>query len=261
MINSTLKVPSAIRSVGVFVWRTMLKIRSAPGQMVSDLVISIVSMLLFTFLFGGAIEGSPTEYVQFLFPGILYMTVLPLTVYSGAALSRDITTGLFDRLRILGFWQPSPIVGTLVGDMLRYIIAVCGVSITGVVIGFRPLGGIIGILLGLLLSILYAFCISWIFAAFGVTSKNPDNVIQTGFLFVYISIFCSNIFTDFATMPKWMQQVIKFNPTTHVTTATRLLMEGRFFTTEILITIVICLFLLLIFVPLTFILYNKRGKE
>lgn len=260
MINSTFKKTPAVRSIGVFIWRTMLKIRGTPGQMVSDLFISIISMILFTFLFGGAVEGSPSEYIQFLFPGILYMTVLPLTVYSGAALSRDITTGLFDRLRILGFWQPSPIIGTLVGDMVRYIIAVCGVSITGVVIGFKASGGSVGILLGLLLPIIYAFCMSWIFAAFGVVSKNPDNVLQTGFLLVYISIFCSNIFTDFVTMPKWMQQVLKFNPTTHVTTATRLLMAGRIFNTETLIAIIICLLVLLIFVPLTFALYNKRSK-
>lgn len=261
MINAVTKKPSAVRSVGMFTWRTMSKVVSNPGQMVSDLVISVISMLLFTFLFGGAIEDSPADYVQFLFPGILYMTILPLTVYSGAALSRDITTGLFDRLRILGFWQPSPILGTLVGDMLRYIIAVGGVAITGVIIGFRPAGGIVGMLLGLLLSILYAFSISWIFAAFGVTSKNPDNVIQTGFLFAYILIFCSNIFTDFATMPNWMQQIIKCNPTTHFATATRLLMEGRYDHTEIFIAVAICFSLLLLFVPLTFFLYNRRGKQ
>jgi ABC-2 type transport system permease protein len=238
----------------------MLKIKSAPGQMIFDSIVAIVSMLLFAFLFGGAINGSPKEYVQFLLPGMLFMTVLPMTVYAGAALSKDISTGVYDRFRTIGFWQPSPVVGVLVGDIVKYAIAVISVTLTGVAIGFRPDGGIVGLLFGVLLAIFYAFSLSWIFAAWGVVAKKPDSVAQNSMLILYTSIFCSNIFTDAATMPDWIQTVIKFNPTTHIATATRLLMQGAYSSWDIVLALVICIGLIVVFAPVTFVLYRRKDR-
>jgi len=258
MVN--VKRPSAISSTSTFLWRTLLKIKTAPGQMIFDSVVAIVSMLIFTFLFGGAISGSPREYVQFLLPGMLFMTVLPMTVYSGAALCKDMSTGVYDRFRTIGFWQPSPILGTLIGDILKYAIAVVGVVLTGLAIGFRPEGGIIGLLLGMLLVIFYAFCLSWVFAAFGVIAKTPDSVSQNSMLILYTSIFASNIFTDAATMPDWIQTVIMFNPTTHIVTAARLLMRGAYFSWDIMLSLIVCVGLIAIFAPLTFALYGRKDR-
>ncbi|MDR1533131.1 MAG: ABC transporter permease [Clostridiales bacterium] len=258
-MNNT-KSPTAISSTKTFLWRSMLKIKSAPGQMIFDSIVAIVSMLLFAFLFGGAINGSPKEYVQFLLPGMLFMTVLPMTVYAGAALSKDISTGVYDRFRTIGFWQPSPVVGVLVGDIVKYAIAVISVTLTGVAIGFRPDGGIVGLLFGVLLAIFYAFSLSWIFAAWGVVAKKPDSVAQNSMLILYTSIFCSNIFTDAATMPDWIQTVIKFNPTTHIATATRLLMQGAYSSWDIVLALVICIGLIVVFAPVTFVLYRRKDR-
>ncbi|MCL2839131.1 MAG: ABC transporter permease [Defluviitaleaceae bacterium] len=247
-----------IDSTRVFLWRTMLKIKTAPGQMIFDSVVAIVSMLLFTFLFGGAISGSPREYVQFLLPGMLFMTVLPMTVYSGAALCKDISTGVYDRFRTIGFWQPAPILGTLIGDVLKYAMAIIGVVATGLAIGFRPEGGIIGLMLGMLLVTFYAFSLSWVFAAFGVVAKTPDSVAQNAMLILYTSIFASHIFTDIDTMPSWLQTAIMFNPTTHVVTATRLLMQGSYH--SLLPAILVCVGLVVVFAPLTFIIYSRKDR-
>lgn len=260
MNNTITKKPTALSSTITFLWRSMLKIRTAPGQMIFDSIVAIVSMLLFTFLFGGAIDGSPTEYVQFLLPGMLFMTVLPMTVYSGAALSKDITGGVYDRFRTIGFWQPAPVLGMLIGDIVKYAIAVICVTLTGVAIGFRADGGIVGLSLGMLLAILYAFSLSWIFAAWGVVAKKPDSVAQNSMLFLYTSIFCSNIFTDAATMPNWIQTVIKFNPTTHIATATRLLMQGEYSSWNVMLAVIVCGGLIIIFAPITFVLYGKKDR-
>lgn len=260
MDNVSIKKQSAFSSTHTFLWRSMLKIKSAPGQMIFDSIVSIVSMLLFTFLFGGAIDGSPKEYVQFLLPGMLYMTVLPMTAYAGTALSKDMTSGVYDRFRTLGFWQPAPIVGTLIGDIAKYAIAVTCVTLTGVAVGFRPEGGVAGLLLGMLLAILYAFSLSWIFAAWGIVAKKTDSVAQNSMAFIYISIFCSNIFTDAATMPGWIQAVIKFNPTTHIATATRLLMEGIYSTWEVYLSLIICIGLIVIVAPIAFALYKRKDR-
>ena len=260
MNNILLKKPTALSSTATFFWRSMLKVKSAPGQMIFDSVVAIISMLIFTFLFGGAINGSPKEYVQFLLPGMLFMTVLPMTVYAGAALSKDISTGVYDRFRTIGFWQPSPVLGMLIGDVLKYAIAIICVALTGVAIGFRPGGGIVGLLLGMLLAILYAFSLSWIFAAWGVVAKKPDSVAQNSMLFLYTSIFCSNIFTDASTMPGWIQTVIGVNPTTHIATATRLLMQGAYSSWDVMSALIICVGIIIIFAPITFVLYIRNDR-
>ena len=260
MNNILPKKPTPLSSTATFLWRSMLKLKSAPEQMIFDSVVAIASMLSFTFMFGGAINGSPKEYVQFLLPGMLYMTVLPMTVYAGAALSKDISTGVYDRFRTIGFWQPSPVLGVLMGDIVKYAIAVICVTLTGVAIGFRPEGGIVGLLFGMLLAILYAFSLSWIFAAWGVVAKKPDSVAQNSMLFLYTSIFCSNIFTDVATMPGWIQTVIKFNPTTHIATATRLLMQGAYLSRYVILALIVCVSLIILFAPITFILYRRKDR-
>ena len=254
------KKPTAVSSTMTFLWRSMLKVKSAPGQMIFDSIVAMISMLIFTFLFGGAIGGSPREYVQFLLPGMLYMTVLPMTVYAGAALCKDISTGVYDRFRTIGFWQPSPVLGTLIGDIVKYAIAVISVTLTGLAIGFRPNGGAVGLLLGMGLAVLYAFSLSWIFAAWGVVAKKPDTVAQNSMLLLYTSIFASNIFTDAATMPDWIQTVIMFNPTTHITTATRLLMQGGYPSWDIMLALIICAGLIAVFAPLTFALYRRKDR-
>jgi len=260
--------PSGASSTAIFLWRSALKIKTAPGQMIFDSAVAIVSMLLFAFMFGGAIGGSPREYVQFLLPGMLLMTVLPMTVYSGAALSRDISTGVYDRFRTIGFWQPSPVLGALICDIMKYAIAVLGVTLAGLAIGFRPGGGIVGLLLGMSLAILYAFSLSWIFAAWGVAAKKPESVTQNSMLFLYASIFGSNIFTDAATMPGWIQTMIMFNPTTHIATAIRALMHGNHVDGVLqesvswaLLALAICAGIIIIFAPITFVLYGRRDRR
>lgn len=260
-MNSTLiNKPSAFSSTYTFLWRSMLKAKSSPGQMIFDSVVSIISMLLFTFLFGGAIEGSPREYVQFLLPGMLYMTVLPMTVYAGTSLSKDMTSGVYDRFRTLDFWQPAPVVGTLISDIVKYTIAVICVTLTGISVGFRPEGRFAGLLLGMLLAVLYAFSLSWIFAAWGIVARKTESVAQNSMAFLYISIFCSNIFTDAATMPGWIQAVIKFNPTTYIATATRLLMQGSYSSWEVILSLFICLGIIIIIAPITFTLYRRKDR-
>jgi ABC-2 type transport system permease protein len=260
MNKTIIKKTTALSSTITFLWRSLLKLKNAPGPIIFDSVVAIISMLLFTFLFGGAIGGSPKEYVQFLLPGMLFMTVLPMTVYAGATLSKDISTGVYDRFRTIGFWQPAPVLGILIGDILKYAIAVVGVTLTGLIIGFRPEGGIVGLLLGMLLAVFYAFSLSWIFAAWGVVAKKPDSVAQNSMILLYTSIFCSNIFTDPATMPEWIQTVIKFNPTTHIATATRSFMQGTYSSSDVMLALSTCIALIVIFAPITFVLYKNTDK-
>src|SRR6478609_7965458 len=142
---------SALSAVLTLAWRAMLKIKHVPFQLFDVTVTPIMFTLLFTYIFGGALAGSPREYIQFLLPGIVVQTIVFITVYTGVGLNTDIQKGLYDRFRSLPMWQPSPIMGALMGDVLRYSFASMLIILLGLILGFRPAGGAVGVVLALLL--------------------------------------------------------------------------------------------------------------
>ena len=111
---------SALSATATLAWRAMLKIKHVPFQLFDVTITPIMFTLLFTYMFGGALAGSPRVYIQFLLPGILVQTIIFITVYTGVGLNSDIQKGLYDRFRSLPMWQPAPILGALAGDLFRY---------------------------------------------------------------------------------------------------------------------------------------------
>ena len=118
----------------------MLKVRHVPEQLLDVTITPVMFVLMFTYLFGGAIAGSTGEYLDYILPGILVMSVLFTTVYSGVALNTDLTKGVVDRFRSLPIWRPAPLVGALLGDTVRYLVAGTVIVVLGVILGFRPGG-------------------------------------------------------------------------------------------------------------------------
>src|SRR5688500_3831186 len=104
-------------------WRALLKIKHVPFQLFDVTAFPLMMTLMFTFLFGGALAGTPREYIQYLLPGILVQAIVFITVYTGVGLNSDISKGLYDRFKSLPMWQPAPLIGALLGDVLRYSIA------------------------------------------------------------------------------------------------------------------------------------------
>lgn len=219
--------PTRISAVMTIGWRALLKIKHVPFQLFDVTASPIMFTLLFTYLFGGALAGSPREYLQFLIPGILVQTIVFITVYTGFGLNQDIDKGLFDRFRTLPIWQPAPIIGALAGDLVRYSIAASMVIVLGLILGFRPEGGALGVLAGLGLVMLFAFSLTWLWIIVGMKVKNPESVMTMSFLIIFPVTFASNIFVQLNTMPDWLQTVVRHNPVTHLVTASRLLMHGE----------------------------------
>src|SRR5688572_8724702 len=153
---------SAVGAVVTLAWRAMLKIKHVPFQLFDVTVTPIMFTLLFTYIFGGAIAGTPREYIQYLLPGIVVQTVLFITVYTGVGLNSDIKKGLYDRFRSLPMWQPAPLFGALAGDVLRYSVAGALILIIGFILGFRPRGGLTGVVLAFLLVQLFCFSLAWL---------------------------------------------------------------------------------------------------
>ncbi len=135
----------ALSAVLAFGWRGMLKIKHVPEQLIDVTLTPVLFVLMFTFMFGGAIAGSTGEYLQFLLPGVLVMSVLFTTVYSGVALNTDVTKGVVDRFRSLPIWRPSPLIGAVLGDSVRYLVAATVIIVLGVALGYRPEAGAVGV--------------------------------------------------------------------------------------------------------------------
>lgn len=166
---------NALSASLTFGWRALLKIKHIPEQLFDVTVFPIMFLLLFTYLFGGALAGSTSAYLQELLPGILAMTVVFITIYTGVTLNDDIDEGVFDRFRTLPVWQPSVIVGVLLGDAVRYTIASTMVVVLGLLLGFRPEGGgAIGVLLAVMLLLMFSFSLSWIWTALGSSCEAPN---------------------------------------------------------------------------------------
>ena len=249
---------SALSATVTLGWRALLKIKHVPFQLFDVTAMPIMFTLLFTFLFGGAIAGSPRDYVQVLLPGIIVQTLVFITVYSGVGLNSDISKGLFDRFRSLPIWQPSPVFGALAGDVLRYTMAALMVLIVGFLLGFRPGAGALGVVAAIALVLLFAFSVSWIWIIVGMLVKTPESVMTMSFLVLFPLTFVSNIFVPVATMPGWLQTIVKLNPVTHLADATRGLMHGGLNIVDVWWVLIASALSVAIFAPIALRMYHKE---
>jgi ABC-2 type transport system permease protein len=249
---------SALSAIATLAWRAMLKIKHVPFQLFDVTVMPIMFTLLFTYIFGGALAGSPREYIGFLLPGILVQTVVFITVYTGMGLNTDIEKGLFDRFRSLPMWQPAPLFGALAGDVFRYSVASALILIIGFILGFRPQGGVVGVLLAVGLVMIFCLCLSWLWIIVGMLVKSPESVMTTSFIFLMPLTFASNIFVDLKTMPGWLQTVVGQNPVTHLASASRGLMHGQAVWGDVVWVLAASVVILLVASPIAMRLYRKE---
>jgi ABC-2 type transport system permease protein len=250
--------PSPTSASVTFAWRAMLKIKHVPMQLFDVSAFPIMFVLLYTYLFGGALAGSPREYLQRLLPGILVMTVSWITMYTGMALNTDISKGVFDRFRSLPIWRPAVLVGMLLADAARYLMAAAVVIAVGVALGFRPDGGPLGVLVAVALLLVFSFSLSWVWTAIGLKMQTPEAVMQMSMTVLFPLTFASDVFVDSDTMPGWVQAFVDVNPITQLATAARNLMHGTGEYEAIAWVLVWSAALLAVFAPLAMRLYNAE---
>ena len=236
----------------------MLKVKHVPEQLLDVTITPVMFVLMFTYLFGGAISGSTAEYLEYILPGILVMSVLFTTVYSGVALNTDLTKGVVDRFRSLPIWRPAPLVGALLGDTVRYIIAGTVIVVLGVILGYRPDAGLPGVVAAMALVLVFAFGLSWVFTTLGLLLRTPNAVMNAGFMGIFPLTFLSNVFVDPETLPAALEWFVNVNPISILADASRGLMEGGAQGSDIAISLAVAAALTLIFAPLTVRLYRSR---
>jgi ABC-2 type transport system permease protein len=260
-LSSTARPPraSAASAAMTFGWRGMLKVKHVPEQLLDVTITPVMFVLMFTYLFGGAIAGSTGDYLDYILPGILVMSVLFTTVYSGVAVNTDLTKGVVDRFRSLPIWSPAPLVGSLLGDSVRYLVGGTVIIVLGVILGFRPDEGVVGVLAALALTIVFAFGLSWVFTTLGLLLRSPNAVMNAGFMGIFPLTFLSNVFVEPETLPAGLEAFVDVNPISILADASRGLMQGGLDGADVAISLGVAALLTAIFLPLTTRLYRSRS--
>jgi len=246
-----------VASAFTFAWRGMLKVKHVPEQLLDVTITPVMFVLMFTYIFGGAIAGSTGEYRDYLLPGILVMSVLFTTVYSGVALNTDLTKGVVDRFRSLPIWRPAPLLGSMIGDSARYLANGTVIILLGVALGFRPGAGVPGVLSALALVVAFAFGLSWVFTTVGLVMRSPSAVMNTGFMAIFPLTFLSNVFVESESLPGPLEAFVDVNPISILATTSRGLMEGNVEAGDIAVVLAVAVGLTAVFAPLTTRLYRR----
>ncbi|MGO1975011.1 MAG: ABC transporter permease [Propionibacteriaceae bacterium] len=242
-----------------FGWRALLKIKHVPEQLLDVVLYPILFVLMFTYVFGGAIAGSPREYLQFALPGVLAQTVLFLTMYTAMNINTDIEKGVFDRFRTMAIWRPSHLMGALLADSLRYGLATMLVLIVGGLIGYRPPGGWVGVLAAVALLLIFCFALSWLWLIVGLTVRTPSAVMGVAVLILFPLTFVSSVYAPPETMPTWLQAFVGINPVSLLVDTARDLMNGTPELADAAIVLGISALIVAVFAPIALRIYNRTA--
>ncbi|MDO5493058.1 MAG: ABC transporter permease [Nesterenkonia sp.] len=240
-------------------WRALLKIKHVPEQLFDVTVFPIMMTVMFTYIFGGALAGSVDQYVQWLIPGIFVQTLVMVTMYTGLTLNRDISKGIFDRFRSLPTWRPAQLVGALLGDQVRYVLAGVIILAVGFVMGFRPDGGAVGVVAAFLMLLVFSFSLSWIWTMISLLVRSEQAAMGVSMFILMPLMFASNIFVDPETMPDWLQAAVEVNPVSVVVTTVRELMAGTYDLSSVGLVALCCAVLVAVFGPISMFIYNRKS--
>lgn len=208
-------------------WRTLVQIKHNPMELIDFSLQPIMFLLLFTYVFGGAISGSTGDYLTFMLPGIIVQNALFGTLNTGVGLCNDLTKGVFDRLRALPIARWAPLAGRIVADVVKQAWAMALLLGLGAIMGFRVGTNVAGVLGAFGVLLLAALAFSWISVLVGVMVTEPERVMVFGFAVMFPLTFVSNVFVPTDTMPGWLQSFVDVNPVTIVADAIRgLLVTG-----------------------------------
>jgi oleandomycin transport system permease protein len=249
-----------VRHSAALAKRNLIGVTRNPEALLDVTLQPIVFIALFTFTFGGAIaHGSQHDYLQFLLPGLLAQTIAFGGVAIGVNLSSDIEKGVFDRFRSLPIMRAAPLIGSVMADVVRYVL-ICVITLGfGYVLGFRASTSVPEVLAAILLAIGFAMCLSWISVWVGMLARTPGAVQGILMLALFPLTFGSVTFVPADTLPGWLQTFTEVNPLTHLIGALRGLITGGPAANDVLWTLGWMGALLAVFVPLALRAYSRRA--
>ncbi len=248
----------AIADALVLAKRHLTRIPRIPEELVFATIQPVMFVLLFRYVFGGAIAVSGTTYVNYLMAGIFVQTMAFGSVSTGIGLAEDLQRGLVDRFRSLPMSRSAVLTGRTIADMVRNIFVVLVMLIVGLLVGFRPTGSALGWLAGAGLLLLFSFALSWVGATIGLLVRSVEAAQSAGFIWLFPLTFASSAFVPTSSMPTWLRNFAEHQPVTLVVNTVRDFVLGQSIGSDGWQALVWCLGLLIVFVPLSIWAYGQR---
>jgi ABC-2 type transport system permease protein len=239
-------------------WRAMKKMRRNPEQFFDVTLQPLLFTAMFAYIFGGAISGNVQNYLPLMIPGIVAQTVLTTCMSTGVQLREDMDKGVFDRFKSLPIARIAPLAGPMVADLARYLIAAGLTFVMGVIIGYRPGGGMPGVLGAIVLAMFTGWSIAWIFTWIGTIARNARSVQGLSMLILFPLTFLSNAFVPVGTLPAGLAAFVKVNPVSHLVSATRDLANHAVISGEVGWTLLAGLAVIAVFAPLSVRSYRRH---
>jgi oleandomycin transport system permease protein len=208
-------------------WRNVTQLKHSPEKLLDVILMPIVFLVLFLFVFGGALAGSTHAYLELLLPGLVAQMAVFATMGLGTALCEDIHKGVFDRFRSLPIARSSPLVGAVLGDTARFCVVMVVLTGFGSLLGFRFHTGVLAVLAAFALAYVFYLAVCWISVLIGLVAPSPETVQGIAFIFIMPLVFGSSILLpNTQSMPGWLQAWVKVNPVTSLADAVRGLTVG-----------------------------------
>jgi ABC transporter DrrB family efflux protein len=245
----------------LMVKRNLLHIPRTPELLLDVTIQPIIFVLLFRYVFGGAIAVEGSSYVNYLMAGIFVQTLVFASVTSGIGLANDLSKGLIDRFRSLPMSRPAVLLGRTLTDLLRGILASTVILLVGLAVGFRPEGSVGSWLAGIGLILLFSFAFSWVGVLMGTLARTPESVAAAMFVAVFPLTFASSAFVPVETMPHWLRVFADNQPITLAADTLRAAVLGQPLGTDAWLTLAWSLGIMAVFFPLAVLLYQRRTAD
>jgi len=238
--------------------RHLVQIPRIPEELVFATIQPIMFVLLFRYVFGGAIAVSGTSYVNYLMAGIFAQTVIFGATTTGVGLANDLQRGLVDRFRSLPMAKSAVLTGRTIADLVRNTFVVAVMWMVGLLVGFRPEGNVLSWVAAAGLLLLTSFAFSWISATIGLAVRSVEAAQSAGFIWLFPLTFASSAFVPTKSMPNWLRVFAEHQPVSLIVNAVRGLLLNQPDASTIWQALAWCVGILVVFIPLAVWAYGRR---
>ncbi|PZG30155.1 ABC transporter [Spongiactinospora gelatinilytica] len=250
---------ATVRQTMTLAWRSLVQIKHNPWELLDLSIQPIMFLLLFTYVFGGAISGSTGDYLQFALPGLLVQNALFYTLSTAIGLNTDITKGVFDRLRSLPIARTAPLAGRIIADTFKQVWAFALLVGFGMILGFRVTTSVAGLIGALALLVVVSLAMAWLSVLIGLKAANPEKVQMIAFSTMMPLTFTSSALVPSQTFPGWLEAWSNVNPVTHLADAIRALLIGGEVAQSAMISLLWALGFVVVFAPLAIRVFRNHA--
>jgi ABC-2 type transport system permease protein/oleandomycin transport system permease protein len=251
---------NTLTDIGIMTQRNMLRYVRLPQLLVFNALLNVVLLLLFNYVFGGAIRTGGIEYIQYFLPGFMVQTVVFGSTQTSVGLAEDLSIGIIDRFRSLPMSRLAFLTGRVISDVVRYAILIALMIAVGSIMGFRFENGVLPVLAGIALIILFGIALTWVGVFIGISVRDVETAQVAGFVWVFPIVFASSLYVPIETMPSWLQVFAQINPVTPMVDTMRALSLGGSVSASLWKILVWDGAIILVFLPLALRRYRLLGQ-